>query len=190
MMPRLRSLLKISRGLVVIDEAYHEFAGHSVVPLLREHENLIVLRTFSKAMAFAALRIGYLLASPDLVREIGKAVLPYNVNVFSQVAAEVAIENYESELRPLVNQIVSERDRLFVRNCPRSMVSRRWTSKANFILVKSAIDPKRVFTELLARDILIRDVSGYPMLSEYFRFSVGTPEENDYLLKAIREICG
>jgi histidinol-phosphate/aromatic aminotransferase/cobyric acid decarboxylase-like protein len=52
------------------------------------------------------------------------------------------------------------------------------------------MDPKRIFTELLARDILIRDVSGYPMLSEYFRFSVGTPEENDYVLKAIGEICG
>src|SRR6185369_11994927 len=109
----LRALLKTARGLVLVDEAYHEFAGHSVVPLLNEYENLIVLRTFSKAMAVAALRIGYLLASPDLVREIGKAVLPYNVNVFSQVAAEVAMKNYDQELRPLVREIVSERDRLF-----------------------------------------------------------------------------
>ena len=97
----------------MIDEAYHEFAEHSVVPLLNEHENLIVLRTFSKAMAFAALRIGYLLAAPDLVTEIRKAVLPYNLNAFSQMAAEVAVENYESELRPLVKKIISERDRLF-----------------------------------------------------------------------------
>ena len=185
----LRALLKASRGLVVIDEAYHEFAGHSVVPLLREHENLIVLRTFSKAMAFAALRIGYLLASSDLVREIGKALLPYNVNVFSQIAAEVAVENYENELRPLVRQIVSERDRLYA-ELSRIDGLAPVASKANFIVVKSATDPKRVFTELLARDILIRDVSGYPMLSEYFRFSVGTPEQNDYVLKAIREVCG
>ncbi|MEN3328226.1 MAG: histidinol-phosphate aminotransferase [Acidobacteriota bacterium] len=185
----LRALLKISRGLVVIDEAYHEFAGHTVVPLLEEYGNLIVLRTFSKAMAAAALRIGYLLASPDLVREIGKAVLPYNVNVFSQVAAEVAVEHYESELRPLVHQIVSERDRLFAALAGIDGLA-PVASHANFILVKSPTDPKRIFTELLARDILIRDVSGYPMLSEYFRFSVGTPEENDYVLKAIREVCG
>ena len=185
----LRALLKTSRGLVVIDEAYHEFAGRTVVPLLEEFENLIVLRTFSKAMAVAALRIGYLLASPDLVREIGKAVLPYNVNVFSQVAAEVAVENYETELRPLVRQIVSERDRLFAALSEIDGLA-PVASHANFILVQSATDPKRVFTELLARDILIRDVSGYPMLSEYFRFSVGTPEENDYVLKAIREVCG
>ena len=185
----LRALLRAARGLVVIDEAYHEFAGHSVVPLLKDHENLIVLRTFSKAMAIAALRIGYLLASPDLVREIGKAVLPYNVNVFSQIAAEVAVENYESELRPLVHHIVSERERLFAELSQIDGLA-PVASKANFILVKSTTDPKRIFTELLARDVLIRDVSGYPMLSEYFRFSVGTPEQNDYVLKAIREVCG
>jgi len=185
----LRSLLEASRGLVVIDEAYHEFADRSVVPLLNEYENLIVLRTFSKAMAVAALRIGYLLASPELVREIRKAVLPYNMNVFSQVAAEVAVENYESELRPLVKQIVSERERLFAALTQIDGLA-PVASQANFILVKSATDPKRIFTELLARDILIRDVSGYPMLSEYFRFSVGMPEQNDYVLKAIREVCG
>jgi len=185
----LRALLKTARGLVVIDEAYHEFAGHSVVPLLREHDNLIVLRTFSKAMAVAALRVGYLLASPDLVREIGKAVLPYNVNVFSQIAAEVAVENYESELRPLVTKIVSERERLFTGLSQIDGLA-PVPSKANFILVKSNIDPARIFTDLLARDVLIRDVSGYPMLRKYFRFSVGTPEQNDYVLKAIREVCG
>jgi histidinol-phosphate aminotransferase len=185
----LRALLETARGLIVIDEAYHEFAGQSVVPLLKEYENLIVLRTFSKAMAVAALRIGYLLASPDLVREIGKAVLPYNVNVFSQIAAEVAVENYESELRPLVRQIVSERDRVFA-ELNRIDGLAPVASHANFILVKSATDPKCIFTEMLARDILVRDVSGYPMLSEYFRFSLGTPAENDYVLKAIREVCG
>ena len=185
----LRALLKTTRGLVVIDEAYHEFAGHSVVPLLNEHENLIVLRTFSKAMAVAALRIGYLLAVPALVREIGKAVLPYNVNVFSQIAAEVAMDNYELSLRPLVGEIVSERDRLFAELSKINGLA-PVASQANFILVRSATDPTRIFTDLLARDVLIRDVSRYPMLSDYFRFSVGTPEQNDYLLKAIREICG
>src|SRR5262245_39962868 len=68
----LRSILSAARGLVVIDEAYHEFADISVVPLLNEYQNLVVLRTFSKAMAYAALRVGYLLAAPDLVHEISK----------------------------------------------------------------------------------------------------------------------
>src|SRR6266404_3724726 len=109
----LASFLKETPGIVVVDEAYHEFAEHSVVPLLQDHENLVVLRTFSKAMALAALRIGYLLTAPELAREIGKALLPYNINAFSQTAAEVAVEMYESQLRPLVMQIISERERLF-----------------------------------------------------------------------------
>ena len=185
----LRNLLRSARGLVVIDEAYHEFAEHSVVPLLNEHENLIVLRTFSKAMAFAALRIGYLLASPALVTEIRKAVLPYNLNAFSQMAAEVAVENYEGELRPLVEKIISERDRLF-RELSKIDGLAPVASKGNFMVVKSATDPKRIFADLLARDVLVRDVSSYPMLSEYFRVCVGTPEENNYLLEKIDEICG
>ncbi len=181
----LRTLLRTTRGLVVIDEAYHEFSGHSVVPLLNEHDNLVVLRTFSKAMAFAALRIGYLLGAPDLVTEIRKAVLPYNLNAFSQIAAEVAVENYDAELRPLVKHIITERERLF---SELSQIDglRPVSSKGNFMVVKSATDPKHVFADLLKHDILVRDVSGYPMLSEYFRVSVGTPEENDRLLKALR----
>ena len=185
----LGSLLRSSRGLVVIDEAYHEFAEHSVVPLLHEHDSLIVLRTFSKAMAFAALRVGYLLAAPELVREIRKAVLPYNLNAFSQIAAEVAVDNYDSELRPLVKQIIGERDRLY-RDLAAVDGLAPVASKGNFMVVKSATDPARMFTELLKRDVLIRDVSSYPMLGQYFRFSVGTPEENEHFLKSIREICG
>ena len=185
----LRALLTASGGLVIVDEAYHEFAGHSVVPLLHDHDNLVVLRTFSKAMAYAALRLGYLLASPELATEIRKAVLPYSVNLLAQIAAEVAMENYQEELRPLVKQIIAERDRLFEElSIIDGLTPVR--SNGNFMVVRSDGDPKRIFTELLARDILIRDVSGYPMLSEYFRFSVGTPEQNDYVLKAIREICG
>jgi histidinol-phosphate aminotransferase len=185
----LKALLRASRGLVIVDEAYHEFSEHTVVPLLREHENLIVLRTFSKAMAFAALRLGYLLASPTLVSEIRKAVLPYSVNLFAQVAAEVAMEHYDSELRPLVKQIIAERERLFEELSEVAGLT-PVSSKGNFLVVRSATDPRRIFTDLLVHDILVRDVSGYPMLRDYFRFSFGTPEENDQILKAIREICG
>lgn len=185
----LIKLLGIARGLVVIDEAYHEFAEHSVVPLLEDHDNLIVLRTFSKAMALAALRVGYLLAEPDLVREIRKAVLPYNLNSFSQMAAEVAVEHYESDIRPLVKRIIVERQRLFS-NLSNIKGLTPVASRANFMLVKTEIDPKLIFEELLLRDVLVRDVSSYPMLKKYFRVSVGRPEENDELLSGLREICG
>jgi histidinol-phosphate/aromatic aminotransferase/cobyric acid decarboxylase-like protein len=173
----------------VVDEAYHEFAEHSVVPLLQQHKNLVVLRTFSKAMSMAALRVGYLLAAPELTREIGKAVLPYNLNAISQTAAEVAIEMYQEELRPQVQRIISERERLYGElSKVEGLTPLR--SQGNFMVVRSRVDPKRVFAELLTRDILIRDVSTYPMLSEYFRVSVGTPEENDLLLQALGNVFG
>jgi histidinol-phosphate aminotransferase len=183
----LKTLLAATTGLVVVDEAYHEFAQHSVVPLLRQHDNLVVLRTFSKAMALAALRVGYLLAAPELTLEISKAVLPYNLNAFSQTAAEVAVEMYESELRPLVAKIIAERERLFA-GLARIDGFAPVRSRANFMVVRSSLKPKHVFRELLQRDILVRDVSGYPMLADYFRVSVGTPAENDLLVSVLREI--
>ena len=185
----LVALLEASNGLVVVDEAYFEFSGQTAVPLLGRYSNLIVLRTFSKAMAMAGLRVGYLLAAPELVREVGKAVLPYNLNAVSQVAAEVAVEMFSSKLAPLVQTICSERDRLYI-ELQRTPGLAPVPSRANFMVVHSQLEPRRVFDELLQRDILIRDVSKYPMLQEYFRVSVGTPEENDLLLAALREIAG
>lgn len=184
----LRMVLSESRGLVVVDEAYHEFARQTAVRLLRAHSNLVVLRTFSKAMALAGLRVGYLLASRELTTEIRKSVLPYNLNAFSQTTAEVAIEMYADELQPLVDKIIEERERLF------SLLSRLKglapvASQANFIVVRSELNPQTVFEQLLRRDILVRDVSSYPMLKHYFRVSVGTPEENDKLIAALQETC-
>ena len=183
----LIQLLKTAPGLVVIDEAYHEFARHSVVPLLKDYTNLVVLRTFSKAMGLAGMRIGYLLAAPQLVTEIRKAVLPYNLNVFSQTVAEVAVEMYEAELQPRVKRIIAERERLFAElNVIEGL--QPVASRANFMIVRTTVEPRQLFNELLVRDILVRDVSGYPMLKDYFRFNVGTPQENDQLIQALKEI--
>jgi histidinol-phosphate aminotransferase len=183
----LVSLLEASTGLVVVDEAYFEFAGESVVPLLKRHRNLVVLRTFSKALAMAALRVGYLLTAPEIAREVSKALLPSHVNFFSQTAAEVAIESYQTRLKPTVAAIVAERDRLFGELGRISGLS-PVRSRANFMVVRSSVDPRRVFEQLLQRGILIRDVTAYPMLQDYFRVSVGTPNENELLLETLRDI--
>jgi histidinol-phosphate aminotransferase len=184
----LISLLEAFDGLVVIDEAYHEFSDQNFVPLLARHPRLVVLRTFSKAMAMAGLRIGYFLGAPELAVEINKAKLPYNVNFFSLTAAQVAAERYETDLRPLVKSILAERARLITR-----INELKWPrlvpTQANFMLAHTPeIAPSRVFDEMLKRDILIRDVSRYPMLAEYFRFNVGAPDENDATLAAFAEI--
>ena len=171
-------------GLVVIDEAYHEFCGRTAVPLLERHPNLIVLRTFSKAMALAGLRVGYLLASPELVREINKARLPYNMNFFSQAAAIAALEEKEV-LAESVRRLVAERRRLLARLADVPGV-RAFSSDANFFLLEClSADPKAVFASMARRGVLVRDVTSYPMLARCLRVSVGSEEESDAFLHAL-----
>lgn len=173
-------------GLIIVDEAYHEFSGQTLVPLLAKLPNLIVLRTFSKAMAMAGLRVGYLLARPELAREIHKATLPYNLNFFSATAAEVACEMHDL-LKPQIESIIAERERLS--NALRMTGGIEVVpSSANFFIARSQLSPRKIFEELLARDILIRDVSRYPMLADYFRVSVGSAEENDRVIAALKQI--
>ena len=178
-----------SDGLVVVDEAYHEFSGRSAVPLLREHPNLIVLRTFSKAMAMAGLRVGYLLAAPELVVEIDKARLPYNLNFFSQAAALAALDERET-LHAVVQRLIGLRDELF-----RALASipgvRPVPSEANFILFElSEAAPKAVFEALHRDGVLVRDVTAYPRLERWLRVSVGSEAENARFLAALRAAVG
>jgi histidinol-phosphate aminotransferase len=172
-------------GLVVVDEAYHEFSGQSVVPLLERHPNLVVLRTFSKAMALAGLRLGYLLASPEIVREVNKARLPYNLNFFSQAVAMAALDDWDT-LRGNVEKIVASREDLLYR-LYRVPGVRPFPSKANFILLELLeADPKTVFESVYRRGVLVRDVTSYPRLQRCLRVSVGSEPENEAFLSALR----
>jgi len=172
-------------GLVVVDEAYHEFSGQSVVPLLARHPNLVVLRTFSKAMALAGLRLGYLLASPEIVREVNKARLPYNLNFFSQAVAMAALDDWDT-LRGNVEKIVASREDLLYR-LYRVPGVRPFPSKANFILLELLeADPKTVFESVYRRGVLVRDVTSYPRLQRCLRVSVGSEPENEAFLSALR----
>jgi histidinol-phosphate aminotransferase len=172
-------------GLLVVDQAYHEFSDESVVPLLEKHPNLVVLRTFSKAMGMAGLRVGYLLASPELVREVDKARLPYNLNFFSQAAAIAAIDCYEPQLLPNVKRLRRLREEL-ASSLGRLAGVRVYPSKANFLLVELLeSDPKAVFEALYEKGVLVRDVTSYPMLERCLRITVGSETENEALLEAI-----
>ena len=179
-----------SDSLVVIDEAYHEFSGETVVPLLARHPNLVVLRTFSKAMALAGLRVGYLLASPELVREINKARLPYNLNFFSQAAAIAALEE-TAALEASVARLVRERERVLAVLASMPGV-RAWPSRANFFVLEllEGTDPKAVFSSMLRRGVLVRDVTSYPMLGRCLRVSVGSEAENEAFLGALGTALG
>jgi histidinol-phosphate aminotransferase len=180
----MRSIVKAARGLVVVDEAYHEFSRQSAVPLLHEFEHLVVLRTFSKAMAMAGLRVGYLLGHPPLVEQIAKAKLPYNLNVFSMAAAEAALEHF-ALLQPQIERLIQERERLLagLRKTPGVTA---YPSQANFIAFKTQHPAAQVFEALCSNGILVRDISRYPMLENFLRVSIGSPQENDQFLEALR----
>jgi len=182
----LASLLRNISGLVIADQAYLEIGGEDFVPLLQRYKNLVILRTFSKAMAMGALRVGYCLARPELIREFNKAKMPYSLNYFSMTAAEVALENLEL-LLPQVEAMQRERVRLYSELEQIKGLS-PVPSAANFFAVRTSLPPQDLFQELHKRGILIRDVSKTPMLSEYVRMSVGTPAENDKLIAALKDI--
>ena len=182
----LIAVLRNAKGLVLVDEAYHEFSGQTAFPLLSDYRNLVVLRTFSKAMAMAGLRFGYLMAHPEIVREINKSKLPYNVNIFTLAAAETVVER-RSVLEGGIAKLIKERDRLFAELLKRSAV-RAFPSKANFILMKTASPARALFEALYARGVLVRDVSSYPLLDRCLRVSIGTPEENNKFLAALDHV--
>ena len=179
----LVALLKNAKGLVLVDEAYHEFSGQTAFSLLPEHRNLVVLRTFSKAMAMAGLRFGYMMAHPEIAREVYKWKLPYNVNIFTLTAAELVIER-RSLLNQAIANLIRERDRVFDELQKRASVL-AFPSKANFILMKTARPAHRLFDGLYSQGVLVRDVSSYPLLDRCLRVSIGTPEENDRFLVAL-----
>ncbi len=179
----LKRILEQFSGHVLLDEAYYEFWGRTAIELLKDFPRLIITRTFSKAMGMAGLRVGYLLAHPDLATQISKAKLPYNVNQFSLTAAEVALENV-GRFRPAIEAVLRERERLG-RELSRMPGLKVYPTEANFFTIEVPVPPRLVFENLYGQGILIRDVSSYPMLSKCLRISVGTPDENNRLLSAL-----
>jgi histidinol-phosphate aminotransferase len=174
-------------GLVVADEAYAQFADNNAFDLLASCPNLVILRTFSKAFGLAGLRFGYLLARPELAREIGKVQLPHHVGFFTQLAA-TALLNNASVMEQRVASLVAEREKLIERLGKIEGVS-PLPSQSNFILIEStAIKAPKLFERLLEQGVLIRNVSNYPGLSRYLRITVGDARENDELIGALGEV--
>jgi len=186
-MEALADILKEAPGLVAVDEAYAEFSSETARRFLPKAENLVVLRTFSKAWGGAGLRLGYLLAAPPTAAQVRKALLPYNVSLVTAGLGALALKNapvFEGRVKALV----AERARLFERLCrlPGLTV---YPSEANFILVRVAKGTAGERSQALkARGILVRDVSHLPGLDQCLRLSVGSPEENDVVLNCLAEV--
>ena len=182
----LRSIIERTDALIVLDEAYVQFARESHASLLKEYDRLVVLQTFSKAMGAAGLRLGYALLAPALAKELNKLKLPYSVNIFSLLAMETLIDRWET-IKGWIEVLKHERE--FVLNeLARIPTLTPYRSEANFILFESGQKtPRQIFDALLAKGILIRDVSSYPMLGRGLRVTVGKPEENQEFLTALQE---
>jgi histidinol-phosphate aminotransferase len=181
----LLQLIAAAPGVIVIDEAYYEFSRQTVVPLLKAYPHLLVFRTLSK-VGMAGLRVGILLGNPQLVQEINKVRLPYNLNGYSQVAAEVVLQHWEL-IAPEFQTIIRERERLHARlgQIPGVTV---FPSQANFLLARIAAGAVQVWEALGEQGILVRCFPGSSALQDCVRITVGTPAENDLLITTLQAI--
>ena len=182
---QVRRLLEMEI-LVVVDETYYEFCGQTVLPLVHEYPNLIVLRTFSKWAGLAGLRIGLGVMHPEVARVMMAVKPPYNVNLAAELALLASLED-RVELTERVNTIVAERERMFslLKELPHV---RPWPSQANFILCQFPQGRgKDVFEALARRGIFLRYFSN-PSLRDFVRTSVGLPHETDALIAALEHI--
>jgi histidinol-phosphate aminotransferase len=181
----IEALLEVSEGLVVVDEAYGEFAPRSALELVRDDGRLVVVRTYSKVWSMAALRLGFAVAPPWVVEQLEQVVLPYHLAVATQIAGRVALE-LGAEMNERVERLVAERERMTASLDGIDRVT-AFPSGANFVLFKVHGDGHALWHELVQRGVLVRDCSGWPRLEDCLRVTVGTPEENDMFLAALRE---
>ena len=174
-------------GMVVVDEAYAEFATtRSAVTLLDRCPRLIVSRTMSKAFALAGARLGYLAASPAVVDALRLVRLPYHLSALTQAAGRVALA-HSAELLATVEQVKAQRDRM-LREIP-GLGLRVVPTESNFLLFGPFEDPVSTWQALLDRGVLVRDVSGGPGLTGWLRVNAGTEAETTSFLNALREVC-
>lgn len=182
----IQAVLQEAPGLVVVDEAYFEFSGHTFMSLLPRYKNLVLLRTLSK-IGLAALRIGVLLAAPELVTELNKVRLPYNVSSFSQEAAALVLEN-SAFLEEEIRTIIAQRRHLFEELGKIEGVV-PYPSDANFVLFRTRKNSAEVFRALRKEGVLVRDLNQPGLLHNCLRVTVGTPEENGIFLGVLREVA-
>ena len=170
-----------SKSIVVVDEAYQPFASaRGFIPMLGDYENLVIMRTLSK-IGLAALRVGFLIGSEEIINEVNKVRLPFNLNALSQAVAAKALEK-KGLMRQYVKSIISEREKLFKELTDiKGIVV--YPSEANFILFKVQ-DADGVYQSLLKKGVLVRNMKG--AVDGCLRVTVGTPEENKIFIRALK----
>ena len=179
----LRRIASNAPGLVVIDEAYHEFCGETFVGELADLPNVLIARTLSKAFRLAAVRLGYGIAHPELLTELARVRMPYAQSSFTQAAGLVALRN-RAELLYAVPKVKAERERL-ADALDRIEGAEVFPSGANFILFRPH-DADGLRAELGVRGIVIRDFRHLPGCEGCLRVTIGSPDQNDEFLEAFK----
>ncbi len=174
-------VIEAAPGMVVLDEAYHVFAGKTFMGALPQHKNLLVLRTVSK-LGLAGIRLGYLAGWPEWVRELNKVRQVYNVNVLTEATATFMLEHLDV-LEAQAGEICAERAKLFTALSALQGVT-VFPSAANFFLLRVP-DAARTYEALCRQGVLVRNL--HPGLANCLRVTVGTPDENRILLNALKE---
>lgn len=185
----IRQTLSRCDALVVLDEAYYEFSGKTFIGELNRYSNLTIVRTFSKAYGLAGLRIGYLIAHPEIVNEINKVRLPYNLNRFSQMAAMLLLKHHgqqahKSRFSLQIQLILKERERVYDAMQAIEGIF-PYATDANFILFRTKSCADRWFQHLLDCGILVRNLNRPGPLQNCLRVTIGTPAANTKFLEAL-----
>ena len=183
----IKSIIEGFDGLVVVDEAYVEFAiDKSVISWIDEYPNLVVVQTFSKAQGLAGLRLGMAFAHPEIIGLMNKVKAPYNINVLTQNEVMRRLEE-QGLIQQQVHQIKQEKEQLLLEFKSIAFIKKVFPSDANFFLVKMD-DSKRRYDELIDRGIVVRDSSKNLNCANTLRITVGTPDENNALVIALRSM--
>lgn len=174
-------IVKSTDNVVIVDEAYMEFSNESVVDEIENYDNLIVVKTMSKAFSMAGIRTGYLIANEELVKTIEKVRPPYNLNSISALLATKALKQKDKMLSYVENLKV-EREKIYEKLI--DMGVKAYKSGANFVFFSSKVD--NLAEKLIDNDVLIRKFGG--KLDNYYRVTVGSPKENEAFLNAMKKI--
>lgn len=178
---RIMEILDMSKGIVVVDEAYQPFSRQkSLVSKIKDIKNLAVLRTLSK-IGFAGIRTGFLIAHPDLIKEINKSRLPYNLNSLSQLIAINVIKN-KPIIRSYIKTIIDERQKMF-KELGKINGAQPFPSDANFILFR-CYNADEVFKNLLDKGVLVKNMQS--VIKHTLRITIGSPEENKIFIKTLK----
>ncbi len=179
------SVIRHFNGIVVIDEAYIEYSDQpSFTNELSQHNNIVVLQTFSKAWGLAGLRIGMAFASEQIIDELNKVKPPYNISTVSQELALSALENSQ-KIRSWMSQTIEERKMLVVELEQLAFVVEIYPSEANFLLVKVG-NAERIYRYLLTENIIVRNRNTISQCEGCLRITIGTPEENRNLITSLK----